>query len=222
MRKQVAVTLGIAALLTPAPAWAQTFLPGDEARVIAMVNQTRAGRDLPPLRRVEGLVEVARAQSARMVDEQRLYHNPRLGEDLTGVGLDWHWSGENVGVGPNVQDIERAFLGSSHHLENIVRVNYDSIGVGVAADPDGYVYVTQVFADLSGIRPQLPAAAPAPTPTREPRTPPPAIPKSTLLPTPRPPDPIVVEGGIIWDGPVPARQPTVDLFLGVLSSALAG
>jgi hypothetical protein len=222
MRKQVAVALGVVVLLVPASARAQTFLPADEARVVAMVNQTRAEHDLPPLRRVDGLVEVARAQSDRMVDQQRLFHNPNLGADLTEIGLDWHWSGENVGVGPDVDAIERAFLTSSHHLENIVRVNYDSIGVGVAADPDGYVYVTQVFADLSGARPRLPTAPPpAPTRTPSPRTPAPATQKPTPAPTPRPPDPVVVEGGLVWEGPLPSPSPNVEPVLSLLSRAFA-
>jgi hypothetical protein len=182
-----------------------------------MVNATRAARGLPALTSVGGLVRVARDQSARMVDAQRLFHNPNLGSDLTAVGLDWHWSGENVGVGPDVNAIEQAFLASPHHLENIVRANYDSIGVGVAADPDGYVYVTQVFADLSGARPRLPSPPP-PVPQRAVPPPPavPATPRPTPAPTPRRPDPIVIEGGVVWRGPPTVDPRAVDALLGLL------
>ncbi len=203
MRRHLGVALAVAALLAgAAPALGAQFVPADEARVLAMVNATRAEHGLPGLNRVDGLVRVARDQSARMVDEQRLFHNPHLGADLTAVGLDWHWSGENVGVGPDVVAVEEAFLASDHHLDNILRVNYDSIGVGVAADPDGYVYVTQVFADLSGSRPRLPSPpATVPQTSEPPPLKTPAPPRPTPTPTPRRPDTIVIEGGVVWYGP---------------------
>lgn len=220
MRRHLGVALAVAALLGAArPALGVQFVPGDEARVVSMVNATRAEHGLASLTSVDRLVEVARDQSARMVAEQRLFHNPQLGVDLTAAGLDWHWSGENVGVGPDVDAIEQAFLASSHHLENIVRVNYDSIGVGVAADPDGYIYVTQVFADLSGSRPRLPSPpTPAPQPPSAPPapTPTPARPLPTASPTPRPPDPVVIEGGVVWYGPPTAPPEDVDAFIRLL------
>lgn len=222
MRRHFGVALAVAALLTAGrAAHGVPFRPGDEARVVSMVNATRSEHSLAPLTSVDRLVQVARNQSARMVADQRLFHNPQLGADLTAVGLDWHWSGENVGVGPDVDAIEQAFLASSHHFENIVRVNYDSIGVGVATDPDGYIYVTQVFADLSGTRPRLPSP---PTPVRQAPsaapTPLPVPARPVATPTPRPSDPIVIEGGVVWDGrPVPSASvgaAEVEAFLGLL------
>lgn len=221
MRRQLGIGLVAAALLGAAQhALGAQFVPGDEARVTSMVNTTRAEHGLPALTSVDRLVRVARDQSARMVAEQRLFHNPHLGVDLTAIGLDWHWSGENVGVGPDVEAIEQAFLASSHHLENILRVNYDSIGVGVAADPDGYIYVTQVFADLSGARASLPSATtPPPAPPRPSRPPARTPARATPKPTTKPPDPIVIEGGVVWDGPPASATPDparVDALVGLL------
>jgi hypothetical protein len=191
------------------PAAAQEVVPSDEARVHALVNATRAQRGLLPLERVDALVGLAREQSSRMEREGKIFHNLGLKDALNGLGLDWHWSGENVGVGPDVLTIQNAFLGSTHHLENIVRSNYNALGVGVIADGDGYFYVTQVFAELTGIRPNLPdpptpVPAPVATPRPAPRRPDPTPVPATPSPTPKPPDPVVVEGGITTGGPVPA------------------
>lgn len=197
------LVVGVVASLHVAPSSAVGFVPSDETRVHQMVNGTRSSKGLPPLARSAGLDEVARAQSVRMVEEQDLFHNPKLGLDLTKIGLDWRWSGENVGVGPTVDAIEEAFLGSSAHYDNIVRSNYDHLGVGVVPDPDGGVWVTQVFAELGGAAPAqaspppVPVATPPPPPTPEPV---PATPPPTPTPPP-PPPPVAIEGGIVVPGP---------------------
>lgn len=207
-------TLAAALFVGAAPAEAQEYLRADEDLVHTMVNATRASRGLRPLDRVEGLVNVARQQSVRMVEQNRLYHNPRLGLDLDALGLDWHWSGENVGVGPAVDTIEQAFLNSRHHYENIVRPEYTAIGVGVVSTGRGYVYVTQVFAQLGSVAPPAPPPPPPPptavptAPTVAPPAPPapptpPTTPPPTSKPTPTPADPVAIVGGVVVDTPVP-------------------
>lgn len=204
------LTLLVTALVTlGAPkAQAQDFLRADEDRVHAMVNATRVAKGLAPLTRHEGLVDVARRQSVRMVEQNKLYHNPDLRLDLDVLGLDWHWSGENVGVGPTVEAIEEAFLGSLHHYENIVRSNYTAMGIGVVPTKSGYVYVTQVFAELGSAAAPRPAPAP-PAPTAAPPTAPPPSTPAPLPPTPTPvpvavPDPVVIQGGVVNDARFPA------------------
>lgn len=207
---KVCFTLSLAATLflgtRPPPAQAQDYRRADEDRVQAMVNATRTARGLRPLDRVEGLVDVARQQSVRMVQQRKLYHNPGLGSDLDALGLDWHWSGENVGVGPDVDVIEQAFLGSQHHYENIVRPDYTAMGVGVVDTGEGYVYVTQVFAQLGAVRqappPPPPTVAPTLAPPPAPPTPPPT-PAVTPTPAPALPDPVVIIGGVVVRTPVP-------------------
>lgn len=209
----------ITALLPIRPAGAQDYLTADEARVYAMVNATRAQHGLAPLDRVEELVTLARGQSARMSQQGSLFHNPALKAGLDALGLDWHWSGENVGVGPDVDAIDEAFLGSTHHYENIVRGNYTAIGIGVvAAKTSGYIYVTQVFAELGSARPNLPDPPAAPTPEvatpAPPPTPEPTIAPKTPIPAPRPLDPVVIEGGVVAPGRtfVPATEESVSLL----------
>lgn len=221
--------LAAAVFVLGAPAHAQDYLRADEDRVHVMVNATRASKGLRPLDRVEGLVELARQQSVRMVEQNKLYHNPSLGADLDALGLDWHWSGENVGVGPEVEVIQQAFLDSQHHYENVVRPNYTAMGVGVVETGKGYIYVTQVFAQLGAVTqpaPPPPTAAPpaatvaSPVPTAPP-TPRPA-PPVTPPPTPQAPDPVAIVGGVVVDGLVPSAEEPEPAFLKRFVGAVQG
>jgi uncharacterized protein YkwD len=56
--------------------------------------------------------------------------------------------GENILVGPNSMtgtDMETAWMNSPGHRANILSPNFDSIGIGIAASPDGRVWATQNF-----------------------------------------------------------------------------
>src|SRR5204862_1717148 len=53
--------------------------------------------------------------------------------------------GENVGVGPNVDSLEDAFMNSPEHRANILDSDYTEIGIGTAVGKDGRLYVTQDF-----------------------------------------------------------------------------
>lgn len=197
MRRALLLLVAAVLLLghaVPAPASAQAYRTDDEAWVVAAVNATRTGRGLSRLAVVPALVDLAREQSARMEARGAIFHNLQLKEGLTDLGLDWRWAGENVGVGGDVRVIQDAFLASPAHHDNIVRPDYNAIGVGVLSDGDGTgVYVTQVFAKLGSGVPQLPAA-----PTAAPTTPAPAA----AVPTP------AAEPGPAARGSPPTPAPT--------------
>jgi hypothetical protein len=132
-----------------APASSDAYLPGEEAHVLDMVNATRSKKGLGTLKMKSELVKMARGQADKMAAKGDIFHNDDLGGDMTSYGLDWRRVGENVGMGPNVDVIEEAFLDSPHHYENIVYPTYDHAGIGVVDGKDGKRYVVQVFADLA-------------------------------------------------------------------------
>ena len=223
----ITAVLGVAALGATVPASARSYVPTDEAKVLSMVNQTRREKGLSALVRNDKLVAMARGQSDRMEDRGNIYHNPRLGAEATERGLDWERVGENVGMGPNVDLIQQAFLDSPHHYENIVHPSYNHVGVGVVKGDDGKMYVTQVFADLKSAPAPAPAAAPKPAPAvakpaPAPAAPAPAAPTVAAATAPRPAaapqaaapapapaapkpsvDPNAVIGGYVEDGQLP-------------------
>jgi hypothetical protein len=144
----VAVTALIAGLATPvAAATADDFL--------ALINVERAAAGLAPLAMHADLVDDAMAHSERMWVEDRLHHNP----DLASVTTGWRSLGENVGVGPSVDVLHRAFMGSPGHRANVLG-DYDAIGVGVVTVSDQQMWVTMVFMRTAAPPPPAPAANP--------------------------------------------------------------
>jgi hypothetical protein len=209
------VIVGFGAVLGVAPANAGGYVPSDETHVRNLLNATRSSKGLGQLASNSDLVGMARRQADRMAAKGNIFHNLTLGDEITASGLDWLKAGENVGMGPDVDIIEDAFLASPHHYENIVDPKYDTVGIGVVDGADGRRYVVQVFADLAaGGQPKAPApepAAPAPTTEAKPQTaaqvaPVSQTPTPTAEPTPEPvvsapqpptADPNVVIGGVV-------------------------
>jgi uncharacterized protein YkwD len=120
----------------------------NDGTVLAMVSAARSGARVGAVYSAPALDTIARRQSERMRSAGRIFHNPRLTDDLNAARLGWMVAGENVGVGPSVADVERAFMASPSHRANILKREYDAIGVYAATTADGRVYVTQVFARL--------------------------------------------------------------------------
>lgn len=206
MRKLVIAVVVLGLGLRASPASALTFSAADEATMYRRVNATRTENGVSALKLLDGLTKVARDQSARMVAQHKLFHNPNLAVDISAAGVSASWRGENVVLASNIDLAFTAFLNSDSHLQNLVRPNYNSIGVGVAISSTGAVYATLVFAEVRGV------SAPAPPPTVAPATPPPPPapatapppepkPKPTPRPTPVRPVTIVIEGGVVVPQP---------------------
>lgn len=210
MRRKLIVTVVISLGLTlrALPAGAATFVPGDEARMVSMIDSTRSKHGVGSLKVLDGLTKVARDHSAEMVRQNNLFHNPTLAADISAVGISVRWRGENVVLASNIDAAYNSFLNSSAHLDNIVRPNYNAVGVGVAKAPSGVIYATQVFAEVKGM--SAPVAPPTIAPaTPPPPPPPPPSPVVTAAPaTPEPtPEPapkkvtIAIEGGVVVPQP---------------------
>jgi hypothetical protein len=111
-----------------------------ERSFTSRLNGARAANGVPRLRQRADLVAVARNQARRMASSTRLYHNPRLTSEVR----NWRWVGENVGYGPDVAAVHRAFMNSAPHRRNILDRDYTEIGVGVVR-AGGRVWVAEVF-----------------------------------------------------------------------------
>lgn len=141
-----------------------------ESEFLRLINQRRADLNLAPLAPYWDLVDDARQHSRfqsedRCPSGERICHNPALGSVTTG----WYALGENVGVGFDVDGLDRAFWNSPTHQANVVG-NYNYAGVGVVVREDGAMYVTVVFmrgpeglsADVPGSQYQFPTGADVP------------------------------------------------------------
>lgn len=147
------ILLATATLATPALASS-----GEEASFVSLINAERANRGLTTLEVYWDLVDDARIHSNVMNDADDLFHSSNLANATTG----WASLGENVGVGPTVNDLHTAFMNSAGHRDNILGA-WDTIGVGVTHSDHGYMFVTVVFMKAAQSEP---APAPAPEPVQ--------------------------------------------------------
>ena len=163
----------IGAVLVPAPASAQS--PADEALFIRLVNEERARSGLAPLVQNTELTQLSRGWASAQRDGACgegvfiCHANPIS----AGVTQPWQKLGENVGTGPEIEAVMRAFIASPSHHRNIVDPEFTHIGVGVVWD-GARLYTTHRFMALS---------SPAPTTTTAPPTTTTAAPTTTVAPT---------------------------------------
>lgn len=150
-------------LLAPATVSAS---PSDEAIFINGVNGARAEAGLPSLQFDVQLTELARGWTREM-------KTGTCGEGVfichaspisAGVTHPWAKLGENVGTGPDIESVMKAFIASPGHYTNIVDPDFTHIGVGVVWD-GARLYTTHRFMKLQGSTPTPTTTAPTPTTT---------------------------------------------------------
>ncbi len=148
-----------AAVLPPAPgSWSvRTWSPAAEDLLAALTNDTRASAGLPPLAVDARLTWLARWRSRDMAVRGYFSHEiPPAGttvfDVMRSIGIEASWVGENIGwdsaaPADATSVMERAFLGSSAHLANILDTRYDAFGVGTYRAAGGREYFTVIFMD---------------------------------------------------------------------------
>ncbi len=199
-----ALVAGVAVGVLPAGA-----TDSNAAGFVSKINSERRARGLHPYVVAGDLVEVARRHTRRMVEQQRLYHNPNLGRDVS----NWQVVGENVGDGNTVDSLHRAFMNSPAHKANIVASDYTQVGVATITDDNGVLWVTQVF--------RLPFRAPVvtkPTTRHVSRAAPRAVPAPVRQPVRRPVVARPAKPAVV--APLPER-PDAAAFVAALAPATA-
>jgi hypothetical protein len=120
-----------------APVWADGASPSSYA---SMLNGERTSNGLPPLTFSGDLAAVAQRWSAQMASSGTLSHNP----GLTSQVHNWQAVGENVGEGPTIEDLDKAFWDSPEHRANILDTDYREFGVGYTVR-DGIIWIAVDF-----------------------------------------------------------------------------
>ncbi len=119
-----------------------------EAALASMVAAMRASERLPRLARDPRLDAVARAHALRMKQARAVGHDlgdGDPGERLDNAGLYAKEIGENVAHAQSVVLAHRALYASVSHRENLLRAEFTRMGIAVLDDPDGSVWVAEVF-----------------------------------------------------------------------------
>lgn len=183
---------------------------GDEAAAfVEAINASRASLAGASALEVHGdLARVAADHAAAMAAKGSIYHNPSLGQQVTG----WEVVGENVGVGPDVDTLHQAFLDSPSHRANLLDGRYREIGIGIVRT-NNQLWVVEVF------RKPVPAApAPAPQPAQAPAP----VPAPVIATAPAPakaPAPAPVSVAAPVAEPVPAPPVPVAEVAPVLATS---
>jgi uncharacterized protein YkwD len=120
----------------------------DEQRLLELVNQERETSGLKPLTWDQGLADAARAHSRLLAQHKSLSHQFMGEADLTkragAAGATFSSVGENVGYAPDVDLAHTGFMNSPPHRENILRPDFNAIGIAIIPRGDE-LYVTQDF-----------------------------------------------------------------------------
>ena len=112
-----------------------------ERQMLRMINRARENQDRQPLRLGERLSDVARRHSRLMRDEGTIFHSD-LGHTVR--NFSWSLAGENVGMGPSMESLHKAFMNSEGHRRNNLDRRFERIGIGVVWKGDT-AFITVLF-----------------------------------------------------------------------------
>ena len=120
-----------------------------EQKALNLLNADRAANGLPPLALDSELSRIARIKSQDMRDNRYFAHtSPTYGNAaamLKHFGYAYRGAGENIAHHATVEKSQAAFMSSNAHRRNILGSQWQKVGIGVAFDQQGFVYVTQLF-----------------------------------------------------------------------------
>lgn len=131
-------------------------------KMLALTNQDRTERDKKALKLNAKLSRYAARHSEDMAEAKKLFHTSikALVRKLNDLGVRWSNAGENVGVSTTIETVpktlaslERAFMRSKLHRQNILGSVYDHAAIGIFESPDDEeteafdpkVWVTVIF-----------------------------------------------------------------------------
>jgi uncharacterized protein YkwD len=116
----------------------------DEARLVELVNAERTSGGLAPVAADWAIGQVARGWTAQMAAAGSLAHNPAYAAQIW-ASLPCGAVAENVGFASSLDQVHAALMNSPAHRANILNPAFSRIGVGVAADGSGRLWVTEDF-----------------------------------------------------------------------------
>lgn len=115
-----------------------------------LINRERSQYSLPSLTLDPVLSSLARKKSRDMLENNYFAHeSPTLGNVRTmlkNAGYAFAGAGENIARYATVDKAHAALMSSDGHRRNILSSAWQKVGVGIALDRNGFVYLTQIFA----------------------------------------------------------------------------
>jgi hypothetical protein len=121
----------------------------DAERLARMITAARASVGLQPLARDPRLDAVARDHAVRMVRAGELAHEVGDGDPLDrlrAAGIDATYAGENIAHASTLSLAHRSLWASPSHRANLLRREFDRVGIGVVRDERGDAWVVETLA----------------------------------------------------------------------------
>jgi uncharacterized protein YkwD len=150
-RPPTTTTAAVRSTVPPTTA-APTFAPASAALPLnaaaaaefqSRTNSLRASLGLASLSRNAQLDAYAAAWARELAAAGKLSHSS---SPEAAIADGWNAAGENVGFGSTVASVQDALVSSAGHYANLARPTYSAIGVAVAVDAGGRLWVCEVFA----------------------------------------------------------------------------
>jgi uncharacterized protein YkwD len=124
-------------------------MPDDARTFLDRTNSLRKANGVPSVTEHDTLTKKAEAWAQHMASTGRLEHST-LSAGLSSLG--WTALGENVGYSSRTSNtlltIHNKFVSSAAHKAILLDRRYTHMGVGVARDSSGRIWVAEVFARL--------------------------------------------------------------------------
>lgn len=119
-----------------------------EKSVFQKINQYRVSKGLPKLRLNQKISRQARIHSQNMAGWKVPFSHDGFKKRVQAIPLGYTSAAENLAFNQGYPDpaleAMNGWVKSPSHLKNI-EGNYNLTGIGVAANADGEVYLTQIF-----------------------------------------------------------------------------
>jgi uncharacterized protein YkwD len=146
-----AVLASLVCLVLLSAAWAQPASAGAERVLLDSVNHERRAQGLPALRWNEALADAAQRHAQEMARQDSVSHTlpgePSLASRATKAGARFSWISENIVQSTSAAGAHEQFMKSPNHRANILDVDMDSVGIGIA-ERHGQVFVVEDFAKI--------------------------------------------------------------------------
>lgn len=157
-----------------------------EARLLQLINDDRRANGLVPMSARGDVEEIATGHSGEMAAAKDIWHNDAFFAASTKRRLRAARVGENVALNRTADDAHRKLMASPQHRANILDPGYSVVGIAVAADEDGRLYITEDF-----VEPAKPPPPPSPQPQpiamrAAPSQSPPSVAAAPAAPVPQP------------------------------------
>jgi uncharacterized protein YkwD len=126
--------------------------PTLEQELLALTNEHRLLKGLPPLSLDDSLTQIARQHSQGMADQGFISHSLPLGDlrsRMARAGYPHEVARENVASAPTIIKAQNALTESPGHERNILANDVTRVGIGIARCPfpsSRQLYITEIFA----------------------------------------------------------------------------